>query len=99
MKQIGVNAANEMVLVITRKEDGAEYTISWSRVKKIGEVVLLQSEKEAAVDSHAASAQATSADNDNNVQAQSQNPNMCKSCAFENGQGSKFCEECGTKMP
>ncbi|MDH3780539.1 MAG: hypothetical protein OES15_06755 [Nitrosopumilus sp.] len=39
-KQVGIDSTQSMVLVIT-KEDGAEGSIPWNSIKKIGQVVLL----------------------------------------------------------
>lgn len=72
-KQVGIDSAQTMVLVIT-KEDGTEGSISWNSIKKIGEVVLLGKPEEAST------------------------PGRCSSCGFVNKEGSKFCEECGTKI-
>jgi len=72
-KQVGIDSAQSMVLVIT-KEDGTEGSIPWSSIKKIGEVVLLGNPDD------------------------STQPGKCASCGFRNKEGSKFCEECGTKL-
>jgi len=39
-KQVGVNSSNQVILIIT-KNDGQDQTIEWSKIKKIGEVILL----------------------------------------------------------
>lgn len=39
-KQVGVNSAHQVVLVIT-KSDGSDQTIDWPKIKKIGEIILL----------------------------------------------------------
>ena len=72
-KQVGIDATQTMVLVIT-KEDGTEGSIPWNSIKKIGQVVLLGNPQEAA------------------------QPGKCSNCGFVNKDGSKFCEECGTKI-
>ena len=72
-KQVGIDSTQSMVLVIV-KNDGAEGSIPWSSIKKVGEIILLGNPEE---------------------QVQ---PGKCSSCGFVNKQGSKFCEECGTKM-
>ena len=72
-KQVGIDSTQSMVLVIV-KNDGAEGSIPWSSIKKVGEIILLGNPEE---------------------QVQ---PGKCSSCGFINKQGSKFCEECGTKM-
>ena len=73
-KQVGIDSTQSMVLVIT-KNDGAEGSIPWNNIKKIGEVVLL-----------------------GNPEMSQQQPGKCSNCGFANKQGSKFCEECGTKL-
>ena len=40
VKQVGVDSAQAVVLVIT-KNDGSEVTIKWDQIKKIGEIILL----------------------------------------------------------
>lgn len=39
-KQVGVDSAHQVVLIITRN-DGSEATIPWASIKKIGEIILL----------------------------------------------------------
>ncbi|NNL59035.1 MAG: zinc-ribbon domain-containing protein [Nitrosopumilus sp.] len=75
-KQVGIDSAQSMVLVIT-KNDGTEGSIPWNSIKKVGEVILLGN-PEAAV--------------------QQEQPGKCPNCGFGNKEGSKFCEECGTKL-
>ena len=41
-KQIGIDSSQTMVLVVT-KNDGTEITIPWTKIKKVGEVILLGS--------------------------------------------------------
>ena len=71
-KQVGIDSTQSMVLVIT-KEDGAEGSIPWSNIKKIGQVILLGNPKVA-------------------------QPGKCSNCGFGNKEGSKFCEDCGSKL-
>ncbi len=40
-KQVGINSSNQVVLIIT-KNDGQDLAIEWARIKKIGEIVLLE---------------------------------------------------------
>lgn len=75
-KQVGIDSAQSMVLVITNN-DGTEGSVPWSSIRKVGEVVLLGNPNES---------------------IQSSGPGGCPSCGFVNKQGSKFCEECGTKL-
>ena len=72
-KQVGIDATQSMVLVIT-KNDGVEGSVPWNSIKKIGEIILL-----------------------GNPEDDTQS-GKCASCGFENKEGSKFCEECGTKL-
>lgn len=39
-KQVGINSSSQVVLVIT-KNDGQDQSIEWSKIKKIGEIILL----------------------------------------------------------
>jgi len=80
-KQVGVDASQTMVLVVT-KNDGNETTIPWTKIKKVGEVILLGSPDTPTPEA---------------TQVQSQ-PGKCSSCGFENKEGSKFCEQCGNKL-
>ncbi len=80
-KQVGVDASQTMVLVVT-KNDGAETTIPWTKIKKVGEVILLGSPDVPATAP---------------PQVQTQQ-GKCSSCGFENKEGSKFCEQCGNKL-
>ena len=75
-KQVGIDATQSMVLVIT-KNDGTEGSIPWTSIRKIGEVILLGKPE---------------------PQAPEVQPGQCPSCGFVNKDGSKFCEECGTKL-
>ncbi len=45
-KQVGIDSTQSMVIVIT-KNDGAEGSIPWSSIKKIGEIILLGNPEEA----------------------------------------------------
>jgi sporulation protein YlmC with PRC-barrel domain len=39
-KQVGINSSHQVVLVIA-KDDGSDQTIDWSKIKKIGEIIIL----------------------------------------------------------
>lgn len=39
-KQVGINSSSQVVLIIT-KNDGRDQSIEWSKIKKIGEIILL----------------------------------------------------------
>ena len=82
VNRIGIDSTNAMVLVIT-KDGGGEEAIPWSRVRKVGEIVLLG-------DGGPADAPVVAATADNS--------SRCGSCGFENREGSRFCEECGAKL-
>ena len=86
VNRIGIDSANAMVLVIA-KDGGGEEAIPWSRVRKVGEIVLLGSGGPAD-----ASVVATAETADGG------NSGRCGSCGFENREGSRFCEECGAKL-
>ena len=79
-KQVGVDASQSLVLVVTTN-DGSEISLPWNQIKKVGEIVL--------VGDTSGATQSTPA------QTQSSG---CPSCGFTNKPGSKFCEECGTKL-
>ena len=86
-KQIGIDSSQSLVLVIS-KNDGSDQTIPWSKIKKVGEIVL--------VGTPAPASQASAT-----VAPQIQSPTdsgKCPNCNFVNKSGSKFCEECGTKI-
>ena len=40
VKQVGVDASQSVVLIIT-KNDGGETSIKWNQIRKIGEIILL----------------------------------------------------------
>jgi sporulation protein YlmC with PRC-barrel domain len=46
-KQIGINSSNQVVLIIT-KNDGQDQAVEWAKIKKIGEIILLGDESQAA---------------------------------------------------
>ena len=83
VNRIGIDSTNAMVLVIT-KDGGGEEAIPWSRVRKVGEIVLLGG---GPADAPVAAAAADGG-----------NSGRCGSCGFENREGSRFCEECGAKL-
>ena len=79
-KQVGVDASQSLVLVITTN-DGSEISLPWNQIKKVGEIVLV----------------GETAGVTQNIPTQTESPG-CPSCGFANKAGSKFCEECGTKL-
>jgi len=46
-KQVGVNSAHQVVLIVT-KNNGQDETIEWGRIRKIGEIILLGEEGQSA---------------------------------------------------
>jgi len=74
-RQVGIDSNQTMVLLIA-KNDGAEGSVPWSSIGKVGDVILLGTAPVPQV-----------------IQ-----PGKCTSCGFVNSEGSKFCEECGTKL-
>lgn len=85
-KQIGIDSSQSLVLVIS-KNDGSDQTIPWSKIKKVGEIVLVGTPSVTQTPSTVAPQVQSSADS-----------GKCPSCNFVNKSGSKFCEECGTKI-
>lgn len=77
-KQVGIDASQSIVLVISR-DDGTQVSVSWDKIKKVGEIVLLGTPETAS-------------------QIQQNQPGKCSGCGFVNKLGSKFCEDCGTKL-
>jgi sporulation protein YlmC with PRC-barrel domain len=77
-KQVGIDASQSIVLVISR-DDGTQVSVSWDKIKKVGEIVLLGTLEMAS-------------------QIQQNQPGKCSGCGFVNKLGSKFCEDCGTKL-
>ena len=77
-KQVGIDASQSIVLVISR-DDGTQVSVSWDKIKKVGEIVLLGTPEMAS-------------------QIQQNQPGKCSGCGFVNKLGSKFCEDCGTKL-
>src|SRR3970040_1258254 len=75
-KQVGIDSNQSVVLLII-KNDGAEGSIPWNSIRKVGDVILLGSPV---------------------VAPQPIQPGKCANCGFSNKEGSKFCEECGSKL-
>ena len=80
-KQVGVDASQSLVLVVTR-DDGTELSIPWNQISKVGDVVLLGPQGSYSPPSQIPAAQ----------------EGKCSSCGFDNKVGSKFCEQCGSKI-
>ena len=79
-----------MAMLVTQN-DGSESIIPWSRIRKVGEAVLLG--EAATTPTTAAAATQTQSPSD-----ASQSAGVCGSCGFANRAGSKFCEECGARL-
>lgn len=86
-KQIGIDSSQSLVLVIS-KNDGSDQSIPWNMIKKVGEIVLIGTPVPVSQVSSTAAPQVQS----------STDSGKCPSCNFVNKPGSKFCEECGTKI-
>lgn len=84
-KQIGIDSSQSLVLVIT-KNDGSESNIPWNYIKKVGEIILVGSSSQA------------QAQTIPSPQAPQPIAGQCNDCGFSNKAGSKFCEECGSKL-
>ncbi|MGQ0376868.1 MAG: zinc-ribbon domain-containing protein [Nitrososphaerota archaeon] len=80
VREMGVDSTQSVVIVVT-KYDGTEESISWSRIKKIGEIILLGSKNESFVEQHSGKSDL-----------------KCPNCGLTNREGSKFCENCGTRI-
>ncbi len=81
-KQVGVDANQKMVLVISDSE-GNYVTLNWERIGTVGEVIFLGKNN-------------TSTKETSNVEPGQ--GLRCPSCNFDNKPDSKFCESCGTKL-
>ncbi|MEX0656049.1 MAG: zinc-ribbon domain-containing protein [Nitrosopumilaceae archaeon] len=81
VREMGVDSTQSVIIVVT-KYNGAEESISWNRIKKIGEIILLGSKNESFVERHSSG----------------KSDLKCPSCGLANREGSKFCENCGTRI-
>ena len=75
-KQVGIDANTQSMVLVITKNDGTEGSITWTSIKKVGEMILLGKPEETAATQ----------------------PGKCSECGFINKDGSKFCEDCGTKI-
>ena len=87
-KQVGVDSAQNVVLVLTRN-DGSDMVIPWNQIKKIGEIILLGNQSESAPQPQL---------QQSSMQPEISSEGACSSCGFSNKMGSKFCEQCGSKI-
>lgn len=78
VREMGVDSTQSVVIIVI-KYDGMEESIGWSRIKKIGEIILLGSKTESFVERPSGDLK-------------------CPSCSLTNREGSKFCENCGTRI-
>ncbi|MEK6956732.1 MAG: zinc-ribbon domain-containing protein [Thermoproteota archaeon] len=81
VREMGVDSTQSVIIVVT-KYNGAEESISWNRIKKIGEIILLGSKTESFAERHSSG----------------KSDLKCPSCGLANREGSKFCENCGTRI-
>jgi len=81
-KQVGVDANQELVLVVS-DVSGNDIYVSWSRIGTVGEVIFLgkSGETETKMESTPVGEGL-----------------RCPSCNFDNKPDSKFCESCGTQL-
>ena len=82
-KQVGVDANQELVLVIS-DDEGNDMTINWNRIGTVGEVIFLGKSERADVKVEKTVEVGTGL--------------RCPSCNFDNKPDSKFCESCGDKL-
>lgn len=87
-KQIGIDSSQSLVLVVT-KNDGSESHIPWNQIKKVGEIILVGG---------LVQAQPTPVQTTQQSQVPPKQAGQCNNCGFSNKPGSKFCEECGSKL-
>ena len=87
-KQVGVDSTQNVVLVLTRN-DGSDMIIPWNQIKKIGEIILLGNQSGTTSQPQL---------QQSSVQPEMSESGGCSSCGFSNKMGSKFCEQCGSKL-
>lgn len=90
IKEIGLrrlkNGTVDVSIIVSnqlRDKDAKSSEILWSKISKIGDIVLIN-------------------ENRSNVESDSRNGSTalekCKACGYTNEGGSKYCEECGSKL-
>ena len=85
-REVGVDPSAGSLVLTVESDAGQASSIPWSRIGKVGDIIVLcgpSCAKPAASDSPAG------------APAQ---PGACPSCQFSNKPGSKFCEQCGTQI-
>ena len=82
-KQVGVNAKQELVLVVS-DVNGNDININWNRIGTVGEVIFLgkTGKSEARIEQT----------------VEAGDGSRCSSCNFDNKTDSKFCESCGNQL-
>jgi len=81
-KQVGVDANQKMVLVISDSE-GNDVTVNWERIGTVGEIIFLGKNSTTVKET---------------PDIEPGQGLRCPSCNFDNKPDSKFCESCGTKL-
>ena len=82
-KQVGVNANQELVLVVS-DVNGNDININWNRIGTVGEVIFLGKSEKSEVKIEQI--------------IKAGNGLRCTNCSFDNKPDSKFCESCGDKL-
>ncbi len=80
-KQVGVDATQSLVLVVSCTS--GDCAIPWGRIKKVGEIILLNPDVAAGAQADAPAGVPAGA---------------CAGCGFENKPDAKFCEQCGSGL-
>ncbi len=83
-KQVGIDSTQTMVLVMVGTDNNTEFSVPWTNIRKIGEVVLLGRPEDKTQQQL--------------QQEDTASSSKCVNCGFANKAGSKFCEECGNKI-
>jgi sporulation protein YlmC with PRC-barrel domain len=90
IKEIGLrrlkNGTVDVSIMVNSRlgdKDAKAAEILWSKISKIGDIVLInENQSNVELDSHNGTTMLT----------------KCKSCGYSNEEGSKYCEECGSKL-
>ena len=82
VSEVGMSSSMSLALLV-EKTDGTKHIIPWSQVRKVGEIIILNtSEAELASE----------------PMVETLEPGMCPKCKTSNPFGAKFCESCGTTL-
>lgn len=74
--------SSQSLVLVVTREDGSENSIQWNQINKVGDVVLLGPQASYSQQS----------------QISTEKKGKCSNCDFVNKIGSKFCEQCGSKI-